>query len=199
MRKPNELVARLRHRSPGRDPRLLIGLALIAISAILGVRLVQSAGDRIPVWTLTHDLAAGSVLDAADLAPMQVHLSAAGSKYVRVHGAPPAGERILVAVRAGELLPTAAFGPEVARRLVTVPVESGHLPNGLRRGETVDVYVTPREGVVQAKLVQEGALVGAVGDASGTDVPVVLDVPPEQASALVAAVRLGSVDLVGRS
>jgi hypothetical protein len=87
--------------------------------------------------------------------------------------------------------------------MVTVPVEPLHLPANLGHGALVDVYVTPRDsgvGVPASRLVQAEVLVAGLGTAdSSGEVAVILDVAPAQAGALIAAVRGGSIDLVGRA
>lgn len=199
MQLPSELVARLRPRLRGRDPRLIVGIVLVAFSTLLGIRLLQSAGDRTSVWQVTRDLAAGTELTASDVRPVAVHLASAADRYAVARGAPPSGQRLAVEVRAGELLPTAALATAQPRRRITVAVDTDRLPAGLRPGQLVDAYVTPKDEAQPARLVQEAVLVGAVGDTGGTQVAIGLDVAPEQVAAIVSAVRSGQVDLVGRS
>ena len=196
-------VGRLRRNVRHRDPRLVVGLVLIAFSAILGARVLASAGARSPVWVAAHDLASGTVLGAADLVSVRVHLGTAGSRYLGTAGPPPLGRRLRVSVVSGELLPATAVAASADRRLVTVPVEPLHLPANLGHGALVDVYVTPRDsgvGAPASRLVQAEVLVAALGTAdSSGEVAVILDVAPAQAGALIAAVRGGAIDLVGRA
>jgi hypothetical protein len=103
---------------------------------------------------------------------------------------------------AEELLPLAALrGGLVDHERVTVPVEPMHLPPSLRRGQRVDVWLTPRlpDGVLgETRRVLRRALVDSVdpSDVSG-HAGVVLAVPHAEVALLVAALRLGAIDLVG--
>ena len=105
----------------------------------------------------------------------------------------------------GELLPAGALGDDAQHappaHLMAVPVQSGHLPPGVDRGDLVDVYVTPHDAA--ARRVLASATVVDVADAGaglrdpGADVTVVLQVPDGEVPDVVAAVRSGDVDLVG--
>ena len=105
---------------------------------------------------------------------------------------------------AGELLPVDAVeaaGSADQLRSVTVAVERFHAPADLARGQRVDVYVTPEDGLTRtvltgalvADVVQDGGRLGPSGAATG----VVLAVPPAQVSLLVQAAQDGALDLVG--
>lgn len=45
-----------------RDPRLALGVGLIAVSVITATAVVSSADDRVLVWAASHDLASGTVI-----------------------------------------------------------------------------------------------------------------------------------------
>src|SRR3954462_10271945 len=63
----------VRSRRPGwRNPRLLLGVVLVAASVALGARLLSAADDTVGVWALTRDLPAGAVVDQADVERRQV-------------------------------------------------------------------------------------------------------------------------------
>ncbi|HEY9565521.1 MAG TPA: hypothetical protein VIR30_17270, partial [Nocardioides sp.] len=62
-----------RARSAGwRDPRLWIGVALVAASVLIGARVLGSADDMTEVWALKDDLAAGQQVGTEDLEPTRV-------------------------------------------------------------------------------------------------------------------------------
>ncbi len=48
------------------DLRLLLGLLLVLGSVLLGARVVSAASTTVPVWAVTGDLAAGTVLSSDD-------------------------------------------------------------------------------------------------------------------------------------
>ena len=192
-----------------RDRRLLVGVLLLVGCVVAGSRVVAAADQRVPVWSVRHDLAAGSVVAADDLAVRLVAADAGLELYLAAAGEGPAGRRLLRPVAAGELLPVGALaaGPIAARRLVTVPVEPLHAPVGLSRGERVELWVTPRDAdgagadTPLPELVLPSAVVADVADdpdalGSATERAVVLDVAAADAARVVAASRRGAVDLV---
>jgi hypothetical protein len=190
-----------------RDLRLALGVALVLASVVLGARLVSAAGARVEVWSLRTAMAAGSTLHDDDLVSTPVGADSLAPYLLASRDV--AGSRLARDVGAGELLPAAALttaSPD--RRLVTVAVDPLHAPPGLARGERVDVYVTPKDGVslggdgvtVLPSLVLAGVVVadpGAVDPAGASgQVGVVLDVAAKDADRAVAAARAGDVDLV---
>lgn len=128
------------------DPRLVAGIVLIAIAVLAGARVVSGAGHTTEVWSLRHDLGAGSELTTADLVPAAVHFAGSDvmGRYLPAGSALPAGARVARSVDAGELLPRAAVstasGPRVA---VPLAVDSAALPPGLVAGTMVDVWAVP--------------------------------------------------------
>src|SRR3954451_1927034 len=62
-----------RSRRPGwRNPRLILGLLLVAASVVVGARLRAAADDTVGVWVLARDLPAGATIDSGDLQRRQV-------------------------------------------------------------------------------------------------------------------------------
>lgn len=193
------------------DARLLVGVLLVMTSVVVGSRVVAGAERTEQVWAVAGDLAAGTQLTAADLQPRAVHLGAVAANYLRVAAVDPVGSVLARPVAAGDLLPSAALeaAAEVAvtpMRQVTVPVASFHYPADLARGRLVDVYVTPgaesASSAAAPVLLASSALVVAVEDSSSrltgvaASIGVVLSVPDDAVSALVAGLHQGPVDLV---
>lgn len=187
-----------------RDARLLGGVLLVLVSVVLGSRALAAADDSVAVWSLRSALAPGSTLDADDLSIVQVRLGAASGHYLGASGPSPVGWVVTRQLAAGELLPVDAVeaaGSADQLRSVTVAVERFHAPADLARGQRVDVYVTPEDGLTRtvltgalvADIVQDGGRLGPSGAATG----VVLAVPPAQVSLLVQAAQDGALDLVG--
>lgn len=207
MADPSPPATRL--RSPSwLDRRLVLGVALVLVSVLLGARTLSRADTTQLVWSANRDLAAGTVLQDGDLTLTKARLFGKSARYVA--GDKPVGYVVQRAVSAQELVPVDALvapGGSVARREVTVPVLAGHLPPDLRRGEQVDLYVTPDDKAVQrgrtagARLVLPALTVAAVVrpeglGSSGQDQPVVLSVAAGQVLAVVQALAEGRVDLV---
>lgn len=145
-----------RAQRPGwRDPRILLGLALVAGCVLVGARIMASADDTVGVWSARQDLPAGAVLDRDDLELSQVRFAdrQAQERYVG-EGALPGGEVVLTRdVAAGELLPATALGGS-GEPLVEVPlsIARGDLPGTVRTGSVVDVWVAREEGDRPARL-----------------------------------------------
>lgn len=191
------------------DARLVLGVLLVLVSVVVGARVLTSADASERVWVATHDLSAGSTLTEGDLRSGQVRLAGLGSGYLLADSAKPLGYVLRRGVGADELLPRAGLArpdaPGVSLRDVSVPVAAGHLPDDLRAGQQVDVYVTPRQGgsagpSAATRLVLSRLTVSlrprAGGLATSGGAGVVLSVPQSDAAALVAAVQAGGVDLV---
>ncbi|MGY1794182.1 SAF domain-containing protein [Geodermatophilus sp. SYSU D00525] len=197
------------------DLRLVLGVLLVLGSVLLGARVLTAADATVPVWSVTADLAAGTVLGPEDLAAVDVRLGDAAGAYLST-GTDPAGRTLARAVRAGELLPRTVLEEPEDLVQVALPVQAGYVPPGLARGSVVDVYgVTDPAGTATGEgvvLVVGSAPVQAVsGRAEGvlstttTTVQVVVAVPADEAPDVLAAigdrplvvVLHGSVDDVG--
>lgn len=141
-----------------RDPRLLVGVLLVAGSVLLGAQLLAGADDTVDVWSVRGDLTAGTPVTARDLQPAQVRFTSAelAGRYLSADDLPD-GMVLLRDVAAGELLPRAAVGSAPRERLAELPVSvaSEAVPAGLRVGELVDVWVTrPAEGTQERRAVR---------------------------------------------
>lgn len=163
---------------PGRtwkDPRLLVGVALVAGCVLLGARLLASADDTVAVWALRRDLATGSEVTTADLQRQDLRFGSRelAARYLPADLSVPDGMVVTREVAAGELLPRAALSRGDRGELLEVPVAVGSeaVPATLRAGELVDVWVTPEptDGEVpRADRVLEGVRVVALpADGSG--------------------------------
>ena len=190
------------------DTRVAVGLLLVLVSVAAGARLVSSAGHLTSVYVAAHQLMPGEQLTSDDVAVARVRLGADGSHYLAASVPAPVGYVVNRVVGAHELLPTSALSPGTLladSRMVTVPVQAGHLPGDLGHGDLVDVYVTPKTAsgkdaplptLVLSKVAvdsREGGSRGFGGDAA---LAVVLVVPGRDVPAVVHAVESGLIDLV---
>lgn len=139
-------------RVPGRswkDPRLLVGLAIVAACVLLGARLLASADDTVPVWSVSADLSAGTPVTADDLQRVDLRFGspAVAGSYLSATDPLPEGAVLTRDLTTGELLPRSALGAGGEEELVEVPIAlpSDAVPATLRAGEHVDVWVTPSE------------------------------------------------------
>ncbi|SFD96846.1 SAF domain-containing protein [Blastococcus tunisiensis] len=182
------------------DLRLVLGVLLVLASVLLGARVVGSADATVPVWAVAGDLAAGTELAAGDLVAVDVRLDDAAGAYLST-ATRPEGRTLARAVRDGELLPRTALEEGDGLVQLALPVQSGYVPPGLRRGQVVDVYAVadPAAGATAADgsvtLVVRRAPVQALsGRSEGvlstptTAVQVVVAVEAEDAADVLAAI-----------
>ncbi len=189
------------HRPGWRNPRLLLGVVLVATSVLLGSRLLASADDSVAVWTLARDLPSGAELHRGDLERRQVRFPDADTAdgYLAGADAPPVAATLNRPVSAGELLPRSALAQDDRPQLIEVPVSvaSDDLPATVRQGSVVDVWVTPKTATVgssrpKAAPVLVDVVVVAVprvsdGLAPETTRQVIVGVPADAADDLGAA------------
>jgi hypothetical protein len=137
----------VRARTPGwRDPRLWIGVALVAISVVAGARILGADDTSVVVWAAADDFAPGTQVSADDLVGRRVDFadSADLDRYYTSDDTLPARMRLNRAVGAGELLPRSALADQGPDGRVQLPInlENGAVSKGLSSGAVVDVYVS---------------------------------------------------------
>ena len=136
---------------PGwRDPRILVGVALVAVAALLGATVV-GAQETTTVWAARGPLAEGQAVEADDLVARELRFAEAAdaSRYLAADGPVPDGLVLTRDVGAGELLPATAVG-DGTKALLEVPltVAAEAVPATVRAGSVVDVWVTPDPDLV---------------------------------------------------
>ena len=185
-RLPAPAAARLR-RPSWRDPRLAVGVLLVAVAVVVGVVAVSAADDSEPFYVAASTLTPGEAVGPDDVRVVQARLPEAGQSYLSAERELPVGVVALRTVPAGELLARSAVGP--ARDVTTQPVGiplRGALPGGLVEGARVDVWIADPDperagGFVEPRRVVDAAVVaevtqdtGALGTGGGTTVQVLL-------------------------
>ena len=165
-----------RVRRPGwRDPRLWIGVVLVAGSVVAGARLLAAADDTVQVWAAASDLGAGTRLTEEDLVAVRVRFAdedtAAG--YYRVDDELSGDLQLVHGLGAGDLVPRAALGSATDTGLVEVPiaVDPEQVPPSVEAGAVVDVYVV-------AAPDPEDAAAPAPADGPALAEVTVVDAPP---------------------
>jgi hypothetical protein len=142
-------------RSRWRDPRLVVGVALVAACALIGARLLGGADDTVGVWVARVPLHAGQPLSTGDLVRRQVRFDdqAAADRYLPADRLPAGGTTLGRSVGAGELVPRAALGSTATGALTEVPlsVDTEAVPSTVRVGTVVDVWVTPDRAAADAQ------------------------------------------------
>ena len=206
---PSPAVRRLRS-SRWRDPRLAVGVVLVAASVVVGARVVAAADDTVAVWSLRNDVPAGSQLTSGDVTISRVHFddAAGADRYFDGDAGIPAGLVVDHDLVAGELLARSALVASVSQATddVPVPLADGVYPTDLEAGDRIDVWVTPAD---EASRRPESALVfhdvpvlhADVADAalSGATPVVTVGLASDQTASLdqdLAAITTGSVTLI---
>ncbi len=209
-----DVQAATRSSTPGwRDPRLWIGVVLVAGSVVAGARILSGADDMTTVWAASSDLVAGQTLTADDLTATRVRFDDGGDQqhYLPVDDELPGALTLDRPLTAGELVPVGALGEEAddSTVAVSIAVAAEHVPTGLVRGSHVDVWVIgeDRRQRAAAELVLDDVLIldaPVVSDsfASATSRQLVLAVPQDDEESLglvLAASGDDRVRVVGRS
>jgi len=204
-------VIRLRTRD-GRlrlpDARIGIGLGLVALSVLGGLRLSGASTQGREVLAYVAPFATGHLIERSDLTVVVVRADGP-SERTFVDAAARArviGRPLTRAVQANGLVLTGDVGrstPEV--REITVPVAAEHALGGdLEPGDRVDVLATfDREGdTARTLMVTSGAeVVAAVRDdavfgGAGSVAALTLSVRNEDAMYVVFAARTADLDVV---
>lgn len=137
----------LRVVRPGwRDPRLWIGVLLVAGSVVAGARLLAAADDTVAVWAVVADRGSGTPVVAEDLVVERVRFAHAEAieRYFPADEPVPSDTVLTRAVGAGELLARSAVGAAEADPLLQVPlaVDPQRVPPDVATGSVVDVWVS---------------------------------------------------------
>jgi hypothetical protein len=146
------------------DLRLVLGVVLVLVAVLLGAVVLSAADQRAPVWAVSHDVAAGTVLKANDLKSVRVQLGSAAQQYLST-GEAVAGKQVQHALRAGELLPRAEVAEPEAGITITLPVRFENAPPRLSGGDRITVWVSTK--ACRAAVILSGTAVQEVKAGSG--------------------------------
>jgi len=189
-----------KRRPTWRDPRVGIGILLVAASVALGSWVVSAADDTVTVWAATDVLSPGHEVSTDDFRRVSVAGPDVADTYLTPGSATVEELVVLRTIGEGELIPRSALGdPQSVRvRTVTVPVNAA-LAGTLDPGARVDLWVArpdPEAGGTSAmlapELLVEGVEIAAVNEntslfaGSQTMIAQIL-VPREDLSAVLAA------------
>lgn len=158
-----------------KDPRLLIGLLLVAASVVAGARILAAGDETSAVWALRADVRAGAAVASDDLERVRVHLDEDTKRhYVAAEG--PDSDTFVGGrqqrvwthdVRAGELVSRSALSEaeEAAGAELPLRVETGSLPGDLGAGDRVDVWVSQEVQASSRPGVEDPAAARAIASA----------------------------------
>ena len=150
------------------DVRLLIGIALIALSVAGVLTIVTAADRRVSVYAAADTLAPGDRFDTGQLLVRQVTLDDAQGLYISASDVPDDGLVATAVVRRGELIPRSAVATAAGNRSTSLVLElSGEVSASVVPGAAVDIW--------SSATVSADATVGSSGfGASGFGPPTVL-------------------------
>ncbi|GAA1215288.1 SAF domain-containing protein [Kitasatospora nipponensis] len=171
--------------------RLVVGLAVMAVCALLFGVLAIVTGHRSRVLALARPVLAGQVLSAADLRSVLVSAEPGTATVGADQRDQVVGRRVSASLPAGLLLSEQLLGLPVAQpgeAVVAVALKEGRYPSVLGAGDQVDVYEAhPGSGQAQAAAPVEARVVDVqpgAGPAGGT--VAMLSVPVARAGQVVA-------------
>jgi len=181
------------------DLRLVVGVALVLGSIVLGAKVVAGADHTFAEVAASRDLAPGTVLTAADLHLTQVQLGDGTRGHYLDDPKAAVGKRLDRPVSRGELVPAASVRRVRAMTTLTVPLESGAAPD-LRAGQRVEVWLstpTCRSLVLLADVAVQSVHRDDTGSFStGSDgQDVVIAVDPQLANRVISALAIEDAKL----
>ena len=137
-----------RAQPPGwRDPRLWIGVAIVAVSIVAGARILGAADDSVTVWAAARDVAPGDTVGEDDLVSTSVRFGdrADLDRYLLTSATLPDDLRLTRGLGAGELVPAAALGSGEEAETVIVSLAFPHelIPTNIGAGSEIELLVIP--------------------------------------------------------
>ncbi|MBF4633364.1 hypothetical protein ITJ38_02985 [Agreia pratensis] len=131
------------HRSFVFDPRFIIGLVLVVVSALGVTWLVATVDQTADVYVASATLNTGERFTIDDLAVAHVRLGSAGEHYLEPADIPADGVVAVRPIEKGELVPRSAVGEvragDEAQVVVTV---SGPIPSVIDRSSRVTLWAS---------------------------------------------------------
>ena len=123
------------------DPRLVIGLALVAASVAGVVALVSAADETTEVLSAREALSPGDRVEPDGFEVVDVRLGAAAGHYLVAGDVPEEGIVVSRPVGEGELVPAAAVGSAEGSRVASLVLAvNGTLAASVGPGAVVDVW-----------------------------------------------------------
>jgi hypothetical protein len=173
------------------DLRLLLGIALVAASVLLGVKVVGDARRSGHAVIVTRDVAAGTVLTATDVRMAEATVPHAAAYLDDVDRA--VGKAVNRPVSSGELLPATALAKPAEHTVLTVPLGPDAAPP-LQPGQRIEIWLStkacPSVVLLPDVPVQDvrQPSAGAFTSSGGQDV--VLNVAPQDAPRVITALGI---------
>lgn len=175
---------------------MILGVALVILSVVVGASVVASGDDRVAVWQAAGDVAAGTVLAADDLRVARVSVPSA-DRYIPADRV-IVGSAVTRPIADGELLPASSIDAGESAIAVLIPVAASSAPT-LRRGQRIAVWVSAPScstRVLLADAVAQDVAAprsGALGGSAQLGITVHVD--PLVADQIIAAIALPEAEI----
>lgn len=183
-----------------RNPRLVLGVALVLGSAVLGGWLLTAARGTTDYWLVRADVRAGDPVVASDLSVVEGRMAGAGTLLPVADGRP---EGVWARdLEAGTLATRDAVTGQLEHgREFPLAVEAGSTPPDLAPGQRVDVWAGPGDDApgprLPARRVLDATEVVSVSRPDGTGQrTVVVDTGRSGPAGDVVAASRGHLTLV---
>ncbi|CAB4793702.1 MAG: hypothetical protein F2723_09100 [Actinobacteria bacterium] len=190
------------------DARVGVGVLLVAVSVLGGLRLSGASESSVAVLSAGSSLASGHQIEARDLVLTSVSVEASvGATLIRAEDQRSVIGRVVARpVQSGSLLTTRDLGrANESLREITVPVTPEHALGGAAEpGDIVDVLATFDGGGDTARTIIVSSRAEVVstlrpeqvfGGAGGVTA-LTLAVPNDDAMFIVFAMRTGEIDIL---
>jgi hypothetical protein len=165
---------------------------LVLSAVLIGALVVSTADRRASVWMVTHDVAAGTVLQSTDLVPVKVELGATAGRYLPVREV-VTGRSVLHQIPGGQLLPRTELGQAQQGVTVTIPLPAENAPR-VGRGDRITLWVTTKtcrgDVVISGAAVQEVRSAGSGTFSGDASVDIVVRLSADDAQRTVAALGI---------
>lgn len=146
-----------------KDPRLVVGLVLIAVAVVAVVSVLRDADRTVPVYAAHGTLVPGTVLDESTVAVVHVRV---GEGYLESPADAPFGRVLTRTVGDGELIPASALtDPDGFDGRPVAVVTTAPVAEAVRPGMLVDVWVTPEDA--PSERMGEALVVSAIDREEG--------------------------------
>ncbi|WP_433017530.1 SAF domain-containing protein [Kribbella sp. CA-294648] len=169
-------------RARWKDGRLLLGVLLVAVTALAGAKLLAAADDTTAIWAVKRDLPIGSTLTGEDLTTVNVRFTSddAAKQYVAAD-ADLTGLILTRPIGKGEFVPREAATTRSISERTELPlsITTGRLPSDTAVGDHVDVWVIPKDQPAQrlwteVRVVQIDTVKGVAASSSRRQVLIAL-------------------------
>ena len=178
-----------------RPARVLLGVLLVLLLALVGVAVAVRLDTRVPVLAAAKAIGAGQVVTASDVTVVKVATDGL-TTIPAAQVSTVVGRVAAVALVAGTLLSPAQFGgpawPGSGEAVIAVPVKPGRLPSGLGAGAKVTVLVVAGTTPGTAPGSSSGGQQAQVEKATATVVSV--EAAADQSGATVVTLLLAAGD-----